>query len=515
MVYTHPLSDDSFIKARVALFRNRYKEAVANKSPEQYVSFTGDDVQRDPQNLFFAVVGDFPWWEDRESRQYTLRMDYQNELGSASAEESSHEIKSGLTFDYFKLRKDRRSFPDEDDPDGLFPNQYDQRAYQGVLYVQDRLRYKKSMVMNAGVRFDFFDPGEEAIRVSNQRVLTLEKPTEGMSLFERWKAQISPRLGMSYPISDRDVLHFHYGRFFQLPDLEYLYDFSNNPTAGNRIVGNAFLDPETTISYEFGVRRQLSERIYLDATVFFKDIFGLVGTKELEAENEREQNQFASTSYVNEDYGSVRGFELSLEKKFSSYWQGGISYTLSRATGSSSDVNQGATVIAEGQDREPIREVPLDWDRTHVVNTFLYFSDPGVWAVNFDFAFGSGAPTTPRHLGQRTTRAEDINTIRLPETMTLNLRANKLYKLYGREFRLFMEGRNILDRKNVRTDLPAINPNPANEYYREFYTEFGQLGGAYNLKDTVGAAEDILVPLNDPRVWGEPRVFRFGISFEW
>lgn len=515
LVFTNPVGPDAYFKVRGAVYRNRYKEDVADKSPGQYVSFNGNNDERDPENLFFAIRGDYPLFEERQSTQYTMRGDYQVRLGGPNAVDSSHEIKTGVTMDLFKFEKDHREFPSEEFPFGNQPNIYSENAVGGVLYLQDRLRYKKSMVMNAGLRFDFFDPGENAIRVANQRVLGLEKPTKGTSFLERWKAQISPRVGMSYPISDRDVLHFHYGRFFQLPELEFLYDYSNNPQVGNRTVGNPFLEPETTISYQFGVRRQLTNEVFLDTSVFFKDIFGLVGTVDLEAERETEQNQFASVIYVNQDYGSVRGFEISMEKRFSSYWQGGMTYTLSRATGSSSDVNQGATVADEGLDRQPIREVPLDWDRTHVVNTFLYFSDPGIWAINFDFAYGSGAPTTPRHLGQRTTRAEDINTIRLPATMTLNLRANKLYRLYGREFRLFLEGRNVLDRQNVRTELPAINPNPDNEYYREFYTEFGKLGGAYNLKDTIGASEDILVPLNDPRVWGEPRVFRFGISFEW
>jgi outer membrane receptor protein involved in Fe transport len=449
-------------------------------------------------------------WEERRSRQYTVRGDYQNKLGGGT-----HELKTGGTLDFYRLRKDSRQYPDEDDPDGNFPNRYEENAVGGVFYVQDRLRYRKSMVLNAGLRFDFFDPGENAVRISNQRVLALQKPTSGLSFLERWKAQISPRLGMSYPISDKDVLHFHYGRFFQLPDLEYLYDFSNNATAGNQLVGNAFLEPETTISYQFGVRRQLSDRVFLDATVFFKDIFGLVGTEELEAEDEREQNQFSPTSYVNKDYGSVRGFELSVDKNFSNYWQGGLSYTLTRATGSSSDVNQGAVVAAEGQDREPIKEVPLDWDRTHVVNAYLYFSDPGVWGLNFDFSIGSGAPVTPRRLGQRTVNAEDINTLRLPATMTLSFKGNKQYALYGREFRLFLEGRNLLDRQNVRTERPTLFPTPTNEYYREYFTEFGEFGGAYNLADTIGAPEDILVPLYDPRVYSEPRSFRIGVQFEW
>lgn len=515
LVFTNPLGSEAYVKVRGGVYRNRYKEVVGDKSPGEYVSFLGNNDQRDPENLFYSIQGDYPVYENRDSFQYTLRADFQKKLGGASAAESAHEIKTGGSVDVFDFSKDARLFPTEEEPFGNFPNIYDETAVGGVFYVQDRLRYRKSMVMNVGLRFDFFDPGENAIRVANQRVLALEKPTQGTSFLERWKAQVSPRLGMSYPISDRDVLHFHYGRFFQLPELELLYDYSNNPTVGNRTVGNPFLEPETTISYQFGVRRQLTREVFLDTSVFFKDIFGLVGTVPLEAERESESNDFAPVVYVNQDYGSVRGFEISLEKRFSSFWQGGITYTLSRATGSSSDVNQGAVVADEGLDREPIREVPLDWDRTHVMNTFLYFSDPGIWAVNFDFALGSGAPTTPRRLGQRTTRAEDINTLRLPKTMTLNLRANKLYELYGREFRLFLEGRNVLDRQNVRTDYPTLYPDPDSEYYREYYTEFGQLGGAYNLKDTIGAPDDVLVPLNDPRVWGEPRSFRFGISFEW
>lgn len=515
MVYTRPLAGRSSVKFRGAVFRTNYDEKVNDKDPGEYVSFLGNDDERDPENLFYAVQGDYPVWEERRSTQVTLRGDYTNTLGDTSPQGTSHELKSGFTVDYYDIRKDERTYPDEDDPLGNFPNQYEESAVGGVVYVQDRLRYGKSMVMNAGLRFDFFDPGENAVRISNQRVLTLERPTSGLSFLERWKAQVSPRLGMSYPISDRDVLHFHYGRFFQLPDLEFLYDYSNNPTAGNQLVGNAFLEPETTISYQFGVRRQLSDRIFLDATVFFKDIFGLVGTEELEAENEQEANEFSSTSYVNKDYGSVRGFELSVDKSFSSSWQGGVSYTLSRATGSSSDVNQGATVAAEGQDREPIKEVPLDWDRTHVLSAYLYFSDPGVWGLNFDLSIAAGAPVTPRRLGQRTVSAEDINTLRLPSTMTLSFKGNKQYALYGQEFRMFVEGRNLLDRQNVRTDRPGLFPTPTNEYYREYFTEFGELGGAYNLADTIGAPEDILVPLNDPRVYSEPRSFRVGVQFEW
>jgi hypothetical protein len=172
-------------------------------------------------------------------------------------------------------------------------------------------------------------------------------------------------------------------------------------------------------------------------------------------------------------------------------------------------------VQQEGLDREPIQEIALDWDHTHTANLWLYFSDPGVWGLNFDFAVSSGPPTTPRRLGQRTVAAEDVNTIRLPPTFTLSLLGNKLYSLYGQEFRLFVEGRNLMNRRNVWEDQPSIWPVPSHEYYQEYYTEFGELGGAYNLADTIGASEDVLIPLNDPRVYGEPRLFRVGLQFEF
>ncbi|MDP6528787.1 MAG: TonB-dependent receptor [Gemmatimonadota bacterium] len=507
--YTHPVSEGSYFKTRVAYFKTRYHEDVGGKSPGEYVPFRGNDRERDPENLFYAISGDFPDWTERESLQITWRSDYQVKVGD------THEFKTGATLDYYDLSKDDRYAPSEDNDQGSSPNQYSERAMGGVFYVQDRLRYKKSMVMNLGLRFDFFDPGESAIRLANQRVLALQRPTQGTSLLERWRAQVSPRVGMSYPISDRDVLHFHYGRFFQLPNLEWIFDYSDNPAPGNQTVGNAFLEPETTISYQFGVRRQLSDEVWVDGSVFFKDIFGLTGAEALEAENETEQDAFAPFVFINKDYGSVRGLELTLEKRFSHYWRGGLAYTLSKATGSSSDVLQAVVVSGEAADREPIKEIPLDWDRSHVFNMYLYLSDPGIWGVNADFSIASGSPTTPKRLGDRIVRAEFFNSIRLPYTMYFSMKANKQYSLYGQEFRLFVEGRNLLDRKNVVTVTPYISPSPANSYYQEYFTEFGELGGAYNLHDTMGTPDDILVPLNDPRVYGEPRSFRFGVAYEW
>ena len=51
------------------------------------------------------------------------------------------------------------------------------------------------------------------------------------------KTQMSPRLGLAFPISDRGVIHFSYGHFFQLPRYELLYtnpDFELGVGSGNQ-----------------------------------------------------------------------------------------------------------------------------------------------------------------------------------------------------------------------------------------------------------------------------------------
>ena len=40
----------------------------------------------------------------------------------------------------------------------------------------------------------------------------------------RYKSQVSPRLGIAYPISDRDVLSFHYGWTFQTPQRNFVFE---------------------------------------------------------------------------------------------------------------------------------------------------------------------------------------------------------------------------------------------------------------------------------------------------
>jgi hypothetical protein len=140
------------------------------------------------------------------------------------------------------------------------------RQFSG--YLQDKMEFT-SMILNAGLRLDYFDP----------KFIYAPDVNRPNTNFEDAKAKLtfSPRLGMSFPITDRGIIHFSYGHFYQLPPYNYLYV---NPffrgLVTSAVFGNANLNPEKTVSYEMGLQQQLSESIAFNVTGFYKDVRDLL-----------------------------------------------------------------------------------------------------------------------------------------------------------------------------------------------------------------------------------------------
>ncbi len=504
MSWRHTVSAATFYEARASYYVSTETRKVADQEPWEYnsVYFTSD-TQLDPMNRFFAIQGDAPLWREYETGMLTLRADLTSQVSQA------HQVRTGFMGNYYDLDMFEALWPSSANPTGVYHDIYHLYSWGGALYIQDRMRYE-GMIVNAGLRWDFYDPGRAAVVTASQRLALLGEGAHKATLGSRLVKQLSPRLGMAYPISDRQVLHFHYGRFYEIPPLSYLYSYNGQQvTAGNTIVGNVFLRPQTTIAYEMGVEHQLTRNLALDATIFYKDIFGLVGT-DLETNQESSSSRIAHT-YFNKDYGSVRGFELSLNKRFSHRFAGSLGYTFSRATGSSSSERLGYQVALSNYTREPITELALDWDQTHMISANLYLAEPGVWGVNVDLNWASGVPYTPTDLDQREIEPEQINAGRLPATLEVNLKADKRYKIYGQEFMLFLQGDNILDRKNIW----LLAPGRENGNYQAAYTMDGIVGGAYNEADVVESSNDRLISLHDPEAYQPGRRFKVGIQVDW
>jgi outer membrane receptor for ferrienterochelin and colicin len=513
LVWRDNVSPTTFYTVKLAQFESDSKMWLY-EDPNDYwwQAYVGGERRTDPDSDndlnpepgYFVTWGDNLGWARDITKATTFKADLTSQRGD------THQVKSGLEVVYNELDVKQLNLgsliPSEGemDEEGFKFFDWDRALYSnervlhnmfkgfpshGSMYLQDRMRYE-GMIVRAGLRLDWSDPGPGS-GVGERQIWR-----------ERVKAVLSPRLGIAHPISDRDALHFHYGRFYQMPHLTALYEAGEDlegATAG-RVIGYSGLEPEVNVSYQFGAEHQFSQNLAMDVTGFYRDVFGLLATEEYD----RGPTEGTVYPYVNKDYCSIRGIEFKLTKRFSNFFAGNLSYTWLQATGVSSDENQGAQAEAAGLPRQPLKEIPLDWDERHGVSGFLHISDPGNWEVTFDYSYGSGQPYTPRALGQKEIDPESVNSGRRPSQQNVNLRGTKKYRLYGQEFRLFFEALNVFDKRNLRW-LGA--------YGSEYYTETGMLGGAYVETDEEG--RESLNPLRDPSVYQEGRLIRIGIAIDW
>jgi outer membrane receptor protein involved in Fe transport len=511
LVWNHTLSPSSFYTMRLGRYTTLHTEVVLDKDPEEYITPSANDML-DPENRYYVVQGDYPHWQRYQTTMWTGKGDMTIQRGT------THQVKFGAEGNFYRLEMKDLLYPSLEQPTGLFTDIYKFHCWGLSAFLQDRIRFE-GMNVRAGVRVDLFDPGEDAVSAYSRFIGSTGFPAPGTSFMKRTEWQISPRLGVSYPISERDALYFNYGRFYQIPRLEVLFQFLGETEQGLLPFGNPLMDAETTVMYEVGVQHQFTNTIVGDIAMFYKDIFGLTGTEPgTLTENSPFIQEYGPTAtpvvYVNLDYGSVRGVEFKLSKRFSHRFSGSITYTFSKATGSSSNELQGANVVSGAIDRAPITELPLPWDRNHVIAANLYISEPGLWGCNIDYSYSSGGPYTPVLPRERELRAALINSERLPSRSTVNIKADKRYKIAGQEISLFLEGRNILDRQNIATLSPGSWPGGAANY-GSYYTTTGELGGAYDQGELLGLPDVIFVPINDPRVYAVPRNIRVGVSFDW
>ena len=279
------------------------------------------------------------------------------------------------------------------------------------------------------------------------------------------KYQISPRIGIAFPITDRGVIHFSYGHFLQIPNYSYLYanpEFEVTPGL-SATMGNADLEPQRTVSYEIGLQQQISEDIGINVTGFYKDVRNLLGVQIIKTYAAGDRYAL----YINRDYGNIRGITFSVDKRYSNYISGKLDYTFSVAEGNASDPE--ASFYDAINDVEPEKQlVYLDWDQRHTLNASVTIGRPGNWNVSFVSQLGSGLPYTPQFRGIRTAFE---NAGRKPFRFNLDMRLNKIIILNGMRIGFYMSVYNLLDRKNedfVYSDtgratyslIPTYTPNP-------------------------------------------------------
>ncbi len=387
--------------------------------------------------------------------------------------------------------------------EGTYYNQqYTKHPYEASAYLQDKMEYD-IMVINAGVRFDYFNPNTKLLAdiqnpARNHKFDTLYGVAGRMVNAEE-KIQVSPRLGVSFPITDQGIIHFSYGHFFQIPNFENLYlnsDYIIIPGQSlSSISGNPDLKAQRTVSYEVGLQQVVYTDVAVDFTLYYRDIRNLLGMELI-----RSHEGFRYARFINRDYGNTRGVILSVDKRFTNFFGAKIDYTYQFAEGNASDPY---AVFYNNQTSPPIESnkkvVPLDWDQRNTLNISLTLGYPEDWSVGLIGSYGSGLPYTEDVRSSQGVRFENGGI--KPSTMNVDLRAEKNFTLGGVATTAFVYIYNVFD---IKSELGvSATTGRANKDLNSRYAS--QIVGLNTLNQY----------LNDPTSFSSPRQVQLGFSLSF
>ncbi len=418
-------------------------------------------------------------------------------------------------------------------------NQHDRYVHHPTefsAYLQDKMEFK-DLIINIGVRFDYFEPDANILaddedpyiyapyKESNKffdyngnGLQEANEPSKTVADRKKYwykkassKIQVSPRFGASFPITDRGVIHFSYGHFFQIPNFERLYQnpgFKIGSGTGNvdlngNPMGNANLNPEQTINGEIGLQQQLSDDMSMDITAYLRDIRNLTGTRADQIFIGGANGPHAQyySKFTNSDFGYVRGLILSLTKRFTQGLSLSVDYTFQIARGTASDPKDARNNAGAGGEAPEVQFSALGWDQRHTLNTVVSYSQE-TYGGSIIASYGSGTPYTPPNT--RDVSVLLTNTEIKPTYYNADVRVYKSFVFDPIRLLLFLRVNNIFDIKN-ETDV---------------YGDTGRAGKTYEEeRNRLNKVNPIINSLHDyynsPLQYSEPRRVEVGATIEF
>ncbi len=440
------------------------KGAYSESVDRGYVYEDPRDLRYVPSDLATAIpnigflAGGTDLNHDRlDARTINVKLDAVSQLLS------NHEIKFGaearlhrLEREFFTLIYDTTMVKNGQPPivpyRSLNPDYTDytfylRRPQQFAAYILDKMELSRTLILNAGLRLEYLDT---KANYNTDLVANVDNPDAPENLQKASsKIRLSPRISFSYPITDRGIIRFSYGHFYQMPTLSSLY---RNPffESYNYIVtptyGDPNLQPERSIQYEMGLQQQLGDDFKFELAVYYKDVNNLLQTRQVLAGTvgDRVFNILTNVAYAN-----VRGFTFSLLKRraVGSPFSASLDYTYQVAEGNLSDPTANFFDAKSGKETEQTF-VFLDHDRTHTLNGTFSLGKANNWNLSALTSLWLGSPYTPVLPASLSPVSFRENSARRPTFLNVDFRAEKFFKLAQFDFSVFTQIENVFDIRN-------------------------------------------------------------------
>jgi len=388
---------------------------------------------------------------------------------------------------------------------------YTIKPSEAAAYIQDKVELGE-IIVNAGLRLDIFMPNEQV--PINYRVESSQLASDQNLKDASTKVNLSPRFGVSFPISATGAFHAAYGHFYQMPSFTKMF---NQPIyvltplqLEGMTLGNADLDPERTIQYELGLQQQLVPGITADVSVYYKDMSDLLGVEYLTTiDNVR------FLRYINRDYGNSKGITVGINAFGNDLINGSVNYTYSTANGSASDPDYIALVQASTQiGGEPVefldrQIISLNWDQTHTLNALVDFQFTRSWDMSVIGTYWTGQPYSPSFVEKYDILEQEYNNADTkPVQWSVDFKTRYIFNLGQSNLIVFLQVDNIFDHLNqnsVYSSTGTAYHNARLPSTEEIEIERLEQAGLFTLAEID----------NNPGWYSSPRKLRLGLIFNF
>ena len=466
--FTHTLGPNTFYELIANRSSTNYQIGPGRARSEEVVKTIGEmELNEAPfgvQNDFTITgpsgytIGGWGWttWRDSTDVQlYSASGDLTHQLNEVV------QLKTGFDLNYTDFNSFYGTWhtlaPSLPNPKYLW-HRY---TRQGAGYLQSKFEFE-GLVANVGLRADYFHPlGDwwshstfDASLSSNQLEGNVEQEDINAQL------QVSPRLGISFPITENSKLYFNYGHFRNIQPTERLFEVRTvfGETGIDRI-GNPNLPMQKTVQYELGFDQNLADLFLLRISGYYK-------AREDEPQWVNFQSVDGRVDYYKPfalNYGDIRGVEFTLSKNGGNWLRGFVNYTYHVVKSG----QFGFSPISENpfQMRRLIREEMVNWASLYqpVAQPFAKFSlqflPPNGWGPSLfgteplngikasvlgNWRMGQAFTWTS---GQRMPNVQ--NNLRWEDSWDLDARITKVFDLEIGEAQVFADINNVLNLKQM------------------------------------------------------------------
>ncbi|MGA9117870.1 MAG: carboxypeptidase-like regulatory domain-containing protein [Bacteroidota bacterium] len=406
----------------------------------------------------------------------------------------------------------------------------------GAAYIQDKIELS-DIILNIGLRYDYINPDSKDVKDPSSLTFTGQDLIVSDNIIATGKTnQISPRIGLSFPVTDRTVFHAQFGKFIQQTKLSDSY-LGASSMAGI-IKGGFFvtgtwgwgLKPTRTTQYEAGFSQQVSDFASFDINAFFKDIQDQIDWANIAPAPGTGGQNYAAL--VNRDFSTSQGVEFKFTMRRTNRISASLGYTFSSVTTTGSNTASAAGLWSAGSVVAlPHYTFPADWNQTHrgtVLFDYRFAKNDGgpvleqlgldvLLTFNSGHNFtrliaqqrisGNAQPTDPRFR----IPVEPIGSSTSPWFFQLDARLDKTFSVGPLDLNVYVYVINLLG-----TD------NPVGAFFRTgdpsddgwFSTAGGRADAVSNGQQYVDFYRAVALGENSGN-YGPPRQIRFGLKLDY